>query len=90
MIASTAVIAFAIGITTVLMVTNWVIWGLNNPRDLRHPSTVTPLKGKAIFETILRRAIATNEVVLPRSAAQLNACGEANANERDNGFKHVA
>jgi hypothetical protein len=88
--ASTSVITFAIGITAVLMIANWFIWGLNNPRDLRHPSTVTPLRGKEIVEMALRRLIAANEAVLPRNAATAQAPQRSVCDNGDNGFKHVA
>jgi hypothetical protein len=88
--ASTSVITFAIGITAVLMVANWFIWGLNNPRDLRHPSTVIPLKGKEIVELALRRLIAVNQAALPRNAATAEAPRCSACDNGDQGFKHVA
>jgi hypothetical protein len=88
--ASTSVITFAIGITAVLMIANWFIWGLNNPRDLRHPSTVTPLKGKEIVEMALRRLVAANEAVLPRNTAAAAAPRVSASDNGDNGFKRVA
>lgn len=88
--ASTSAIAFAIGITAVLMIANWFIWGLNNPRDLRHPSTVTPLKGKEIVEMALRRLVAANEAVLPRNSAAAAAPRLSASDNGDHGFKRVA
>lgn len=88
--ASTSVITFAIGITAVLMIANWFIWGLNNPRDLRHPNTVTPLRGKEIVELALRRLVATNEAVLPQNTAVAEAPRGSARDDGDNCFKHVA
>lgn len=78
MFASTSVITFAIGITAVLMIANWFIWGLNNPRDLRHPSTVTPLSGRELVGRAFGRAAARHQT-------------QATARDKgDNGFRHVA
>jgi hypothetical protein len=41
LVPSAMTIAFAVGITTVLMAVNWVIWGLNTPSLKRDPSLVT-------------------------------------------------
>jgi len=88
--ASTSVIAFAIAIAAVLMVANWLIWGLNNPRDLRRPSNVTPLGGKQLVELALRRLVAAHEAVLPRAATGTDAHQVAASEREDGGFKHVA
>lgn len=90
MFASTAVIAFAIGIAALLMAANWLIWGLNNPRDLRHPSTVIPLGGKEFVELALRRLVAAQQAVLPRAAVGAEAHQVSASEAEDGGFKHVA
>lgn len=83
MFASTSVIAFAIGITAVLMAANWLIWGLNNPRDLRRPHVVTPLGGREM----VGRAIGH---LTPARRAGRTSPATGTASHRDGGFKHVA
>jgi hypothetical protein len=90
MIASTAVIAFGIGIGALLMAVNYMIWGLSNPRDLRQPSTVTPLRGKEIVELALRRLVAAEEAVVPRTAVARSAHQSTASGAHDDGFKRVA
>ena len=90
MFASTSTIAFATAITAVMMMANWFIWGLNNPRDLRKPSHVTPLSGKEILELALRRVIAANQAVLPRQVLSAGNEVSTGRDDSDTGFKHVA
>jgi hypothetical protein len=90
MFASTAVIAFSIGIGALLMAANYFIWGLNNPRDLRQPSTVTPLRGKEIVEIVLRRMVAAEEAMVPHAAVGTNAHQASSGRAQDDGFKRVA
>jgi hypothetical protein len=90
MFTSTSIIAIATIITAVLMIANWFIWGLNNPRDLRNPSHVTPLSGKEILELGLRRVIAANHAVLPRQVLSAETPSSHGRDDGDTGFKHVA
>ena len=88
MFPSTFITAVAIGVTAALMIANWFIWGLNDPRSLRQSSTVTPIGGREILESALRRMMALNEAVIPQrkeAAAKVTRSGEG-----DDGFKHVA
>ena len=78
---STSISIFAIGVTAVLMVANWFIWGLNKPRDLLHPSTVTPLSGRELIGLAFGRTTAKRWATAPQDTAR-DDCGS--------GFKHVA
>jgi hypothetical protein len=90
MFASTAVVAFSIGIGALLMVANYMLWGLNNPRDLRRSSNVTPLGGREIVELALRRLVAAENAMVPRRPV-LSSASQASADEaHDGGFKRVA
>jgi hypothetical protein len=50
---SNAVIVLSLGIAAILMVVNWVLWGLNDPRDLRLPRSMTPLSGREFQELVM-------------------------------------
>ena len=78
---STSISTFAIGVMAVLMVVNWFIWGLNKPRDLRHPSTVTPLSGRELVGLVFGRTTAKRRAIVSQDTAR---------DDGGSGFKHVA
>jgi hypothetical protein len=94
LLPSLSIISLVVAVITILMATNWYVWGRTWASDFRQPSrNITPFSGKALIEQALAQLIATNHAVLPRIAITHDSRTAHPASSfapADGGFKHVA
>ena len=94
LLPSLSIISLGVAVITILMATNWYVWGRTWASDFRQPSRIiTPFSAKALIEQALAQLIATNHAVLPRTAIthdSRTAHAASSFEPVDGGFKHVA
>jgi hypothetical protein len=94
LLPSLSIISLGVAVITIMMATNWYVWGRTWTSDFRQPSrNIRPFSGKELIEQVLAQVIATNHAVLPWTAITHDSrtAHRASSFEPANGgFKHVA